>query len=208
MSTITIPDLTKLDECVMTTTGDHSNEPAPNIWDRKIQDIATVGQTFWYYTPIFGAKSKWRSTPDVIQQFAQNLAAANKDTWCFFFLTRNGRKVSLSPPAAREYSPTPPTPLSWQPMPAGLGPVTWETSRMPCAMVFDRMALVHPRESHDLGVFGRPSAAGGEPFVRFTQGKPTFVAERLPNGVKNAPATRRLVLAARFVTPYAVWLRA
>lgn len=199
----------------MTTTRDHSNETAPSIWDRKEEDIRNVDQTFWYYTPVQDVSSPKRSTPDVIQGFAQTRAAAKQETWCLFFVpmgSSNDEDDGGAVLTASTWTDTLTRTTPWLAMPSKngitLGPVTWRRSSMPCALVFDYMERVDPTQKFDLSVFSRLAGAGGGPVVPFIQGKPTLLAERNKAGKRNKPAERSLVLIGRLASPYAVWLRA
>lgn len=203
MSSLTIPNLSSIDECVMTITRDHSGEDDEDIWERKITDIATNPdrRTYWYYAPVH--KSPGTTTPDIIQSL------------CVRRATRGGIWCLIMPPASKQPSTSETSPpvtrrtathwsrdqANWNRLrtPPDLTPVTWEHCKTPCALVFDVLTRPNPAMQVDLSHFDYLQFNSGPAATRLATRRPILV------GASNL---RPLALIGRLVDPYAVWLRA
>lgn len=194
MSTITIPAISNLDECLMSITRHHSGELNRDILKRKIDDTKNIGRTFWYYRSS-------RARPDVVQSFAQAIVDSGKEPWCVFIAPAPSRPSKGSTySTAHSYS----TDMRvWSSLPSGLTKVTGYM-RGAYALVLD--FVDYKNGAVDLETYVEvtdPSLP-----LEFEQHRATQCVRLATTPTGGMPRNRDIRLIGRLVKPYAVWLRA
>lgn len=181
-------------ECVISVIGAHAGEDANAIFERKIDDCATVGLTFWV------AKSA-KARPAQVQ------AICNPGPGYVIFVepaTPGGARPTNESDIATHYSPDR---SIWIPLPDGIGPVTGQMDSSATALVFDRLTTDVDR-TVDLWAYG--DAADSDKPLKFILGLSTACAIRKdmsdhPQRMKSR--YRRVVAVGRLTDPYCTWLR-
>jgi len=181
-------------KCVVSVMGAHAGEDADTIFDRKIEDCAAVGRTFWV------AKSA-KARPEQVQ------AMCDSGRGYVIFVepaSPGGPRPTTEADSAVEYSADR---IQWISLPDGLGPVTGQMDDSAAALVFDQLTTEVDR-TVDLWKY----ADGADPDrpLRFILGLSTVCAVKKdmsahPQRMKSR--YRRVVAVGRLAQPYCVWVR-
>jgi hypothetical protein len=180
--------------CVISVMGAHAGEGVDVIFDRKMADCQTAGQTFWV------AKSA-RARPGQVQQLCASSAG-----YVIFVepAAPGGARPTTEADRATEYSADR---LRWLALPPGIGPVTGQLDGAATALVFDRLAT---DVEGALDLWRYADAASPDQPVRFKLGRSTICAvrgntESHPHRIKSR--YRGIVAVARLMEPYCTWVR-
>jgi hypothetical protein len=196
------------DFVMLSVMGPHAGESNNQIFKRKIDDVAKVGNTFWL------VRSS-RSRPNIVQPFVTEALKHSAAVYCVFISPASvgGAEETSSATKATRFSghaerPDARDQSAWSALPAGLGPVTGHLDGAAHALILDELQLVHGQELSlwDWAEFG----PAGLP-IRTRQGSSTLCAVRKntsshPDRMKSG--TRSIVAIGRLAKPYSVWLDA
>lgn len=174
--------------------GDHAGEGVAAIFERKMADIQKATLTFWLM------KSP-KAKPTVVQNLCAGIPA---HVLFVASATSGGARPTESDEKAVEYSADG---VSWQILPAGLGPVTGRLDSRAYALVFDALATV------DVGMVDLWSYADftdPERPIKMILGCSTVCAVKKdmsshPESLKSR--FRRIVAVGRMTAPYCVFVK-
>jgi len=179
--------------------GPHAGEDSEAIFARKIADIRNTGRTFWV---VRSHKAK----PDMIQTIGASAGKKSGMPLCAFLAPSapGGAAPTKISSAASEYSANQ---TEWQPLPAGITPVTGRITPTTCALVFDQLCF---QTSVVVDLWRYADFFAPERPLRIRQGASTLGVMRgdtsmHPDRMKSH--IRRIMAVARLVEPFAVWLR-
>lgn len=180
---------------VLSVSGPHAGEELDGIVTRKLQDIRDSGRTFWRI-------NSYVAQPDKVQQLARKAPHVYA---LFITPARPSRtKPAGNEDTASQYSPDN---RRWQPIPAGIGPVTGKLAGA-CGLIMDRLERVQQAQQIDLWEYA--DADDSEEPVEFGQGRAAVCAVKRESGASlNGLESRfrRLIAVGRLVAPFGVWLR-
>lgn len=182
-------------ECVFSVMGAHAGEDAGAIFDRKIEDCARVGCTFWV------AKSA-KARPEQVQEMCDH----RRGGYTIFIgpASIGGARPTSESDAASMYSADR---IQWYSLPDGLGPVTGQMDYSAAALVFDQLT-VDVAATVDLWDYAERTDPSRP--LKFILGLSTVCAVKKdmsahPQSMKSS--YRRVVAVARLTQPFAVWVR-
>lgn len=180
--------------CVISVMGAHAGEGVDVIFDRKVADCQTAGQTFWV------AKSA-KARPGQVQEFCASSAG-----YVIFVepATPGGARPTTQADCATEYSADR---LCWLALPPEIGPVTGQMNGTATALVFDQL---YTEVEGVLDLWRYADAASPDLPIRFKLGLSTICALRKntathPHRLKSQH--RGIVAVGRLMKPYCAWVR-
>ena len=184
---------------VVSVMGPHAGEDSDEIFARKIADIRSAGRTFWV---IRSHKAK----PDMIQYIGSAVRNRSGEPLCAFLAPSSpgGAVPTKTSSAAVEYSANQ---SKWQPLPAGITPVTGQITPSTCALVFDQLCF---RESASIDLWQYADFFNQDQPVKIRQGAST-IGVRIGNTSTHPDRMkshlRQIMAVGRLAEPFAVWLR-
>lgn len=181
-------------QCVVSVMGDHAGEGVDAIFNRKKEDIARTGKTFWLMRSP-------KARPAHVQGICTTVPA-----YTIFVepATKGGARPTIEGDAAKEYSDDG---VLWHQLPKGLSPVTGKLDTGATALVFDVMTT---DVSGTLDLWGYGELSDINRPLRFILGCSTVCAVR--KDMKSHPERmksryRGIVAVAQLAHPYCVWVR-
>jgi hypothetical protein len=178
---------------VISVIGPHANEGVDDIFRRKMDDIRSAARTLWLVT-----SSKVR--PLAVQEMCR----AGGGGYVVFVESSGVPRPTTTEIAAVEYSTDQQT---WQPLPAGVGPVTGKLGPSAKAFIFNALELCHG-EPFDMWAYGE--SPDGTSALDTRIGHSTVCALKCdtsgyPKRMKSR--FRRIAACGRLEDPFCVWLR-
>jgi len=190
------PEWTSASRLVVSVMGPHAGEESSVIFRRKIQDIATVGQTFWLVRSL-GA------TPDAVRRLC-----SGADSVYVVFVepsTSGGAQPTRTAVAASEYSIDR---TNWVRLPRRLGPVTGKIDRGAYALCLDDLRESEPDVLLDLWAYGSPAAPHEALRTRIGRSTVCAIRHNTEHDPTRMRSRYRLVKAyGRLRQPFSCWLR-
>ncbi len=181
-------------QCVLSVIGPHAGETMFQIYERKIQDIGTVGKTFWHI-----------SCDKAIFEKINELCVANKDLYIIFIAPggRNGSRPATTETAASGYTVND----KFFPFPKKMSPVTGQVGGTTAALVFDELQLVDEESAPELDTWNYLDAVKQES-LRFILGRSTVPCVLNPNPTEGMiNHLRKISAIGHFASPFCVRLR-
>ena len=185
-------DITKIlqeRQCVLSVIGPHAGESMSQIYERKIQDIANVGKTFWI-----------TSCGKFIFEKINDLCITN-DLYIIFIApsSPNGARPATTETAASGYTIN----GVFSPFPEEMSPVTGNINRKTAALVFDELQLLDENNASELDLWNYMDAVTLNP-IRFALGsstKPCLLnTESEKSGMKSR--YRKISAVGHFTPPF------
>jgi hypothetical protein len=183
---------------ILSVMGPHAGEDSETIFSRKINDIISIGRTFWVI-------QSYKAKPESVQQLCQTALDNGQTPLCIFLApsSTNGAKQTKTSSAASAFSPDQ---VKWLTLPKGLSPVTGNIKRA-SALVFDELKMI---ELQTIDLWQYADFIDPNLPVKTRQGVSTLCAVR--QDTKKHPERmksrfRQILAIGRLIKPYAVWLR-
>jgi len=172
--------------------GDHAGEKIGYIFERKIRDVETSGQTFWVIARL-----------NITPQIAIKIAAGHP-FYTYFVLPASGKPDGGTPTKIdkvnEQYSIDR---LKWLPMPQNISPVTGRGS----ALIFDELEIIKKNEILDLWDYKEYQSDSA---LRFRIGASTKCVERGETSSQKGRMKsrfREIAAIGRLKHPYVVYVR-
>lgn len=178
-------------QCVLSVIGPHAGESMSQIYERKIQDIAKVGKTFWI-----------TSCGKFIFEKINELCTA-KDLYVIFIApsSPNGARPATMETAASGYTIN----GEFFPFPVNMSPVTGNITRKTAALVFDELQLLDENNAPELDLWNYLDAVTLKP-IRFALGGSTKPCILNTSSEKSGMKSRYRKISAigHFAAPFCV----
>lgn len=182
------------DKCVLSVIGGHAGEGVVDIFKRKSDDIALIGETFWVM------KSP-KAIPEQVKGICEKIPS-----YTIFIEPATNARPTTEGQSATEFSSDKGV---WHKLPKKLSAVTGKLDNSATALVFDRLTT-YDRDTHKLDLWDYGDALDTDHPLIFRLGCSTVCA--IKKDTKSHPMRikshiRRIVAVARFSSPYCVWVR-
>jgi hypothetical protein len=191
-------NISDIKHVVISVMGPHAGESEKVIFERKIQDIHTIGLTFWLM-------KSYRAKPEMIQELCLQASAKNSKCYCIFIeaSSRGGATPTKSASSATSYSKDN---SKWDVLPKGLSPVTGKIDKSAYALVFDQLEIVN--DSIDLWNYADFFNQNNP--LKITRGASTIGAIKkdtssYPDKIKSH--YRKVIAIGKLRDPFCVYLR-
>lgn len=190
---------TKEKYAIISIIGPHAGETNAEIFQRKIEDISRVGNTFWLIRS-FCAK------PDMIHDICRQAMKEENRLYCYFIEPSSfgGATPTKTCYPAQMFSADK---TRWFLLPKGLTPVTGKIDRNAYALVFDDLRL----SSGTLDLWSYVNYFDPSLPLKIKQGGSTICAIKRPDhqpvneGMKSR--FRNIIAIGRLCDPFGVWLK-
>ena len=176
------------DRVILSVVGAHAGESERDIFKRKLEDVNSVGNTFWLYRSP-------SARPDLVQSFLSELAFV-------LFLAPSNKSGARPTTVSDRVAELSRDKAHWQPVPIGISPIT---GKLPAyAFVFSELETC---SSEMIDLWQYETDLGSS--VRFRLGMSTLLTRHALT-LSTAPMKsrfRRVFAVGKLVPPHAVWVR-